>query len=254
MKRELEMIPLDSEIFKFDCHKGLSCFTECCSKLDLLLTPYDVLRIKNRLNMDSKSFIDEYTDMDLEDYPPFPILKLKMREDGRCPFLREDGCSIYEDRPSACRLYPLARASMIVGADNKERFFLIRDEKCLGLNEEREWKIKDWLRHEGVEEYDRFNFPWFEIVTSSEELPAESRERLFKKMKAFFMASYDLDNFKRLILTEKFFQIYNVPPSVREKVFTDEKELLYLSFEWIRFVLYGKRGAVINPMDRSQEM
>ena len=50
------LIPLEGNRFRFRCHKEIPCFTECCAKLDLLLTPYDVLRIKNRLKIDSEEF------------------------------------------------------------------------------------------------------------------------------------------------------------------------------------------------------
>ena len=32
--------------FRFSCHKGLSCFTQCCGDVNIFLTPYDVLRLK----------------------------------------------------------------------------------------------------------------------------------------------------------------------------------------------------------------
>jgi len=32
--------------FKFRCHPGISCFTECCGKTTIILTPYDILRLK----------------------------------------------------------------------------------------------------------------------------------------------------------------------------------------------------------------
>ena len=40
--------------FKFRCHPGISCFTECCGKTTIILTPYDILRLKNRLNMKAR--------------------------------------------------------------------------------------------------------------------------------------------------------------------------------------------------------
>ena len=239
------LFPIEEGKFNFMCHKGLPCFTKCCFNLNLILTPYDVLRIRKRLNIDSNTFIDTYADIDMEEYPPFPVLKLRMMDkDKRCPFLTKEGCSIYEDRPTACRLYPLARASTSTGKEVKERFFLIKEDHCLGLKENKQWEIKEWIRHEGVEEYDKFNFPWFEIVTSSDELLPAVKDNLFKNMKAFFMASYNLESFKKYILTDKFFKIYNVPEQYRN--ISEDTDVLSLSLEWIRFVLYGKKGNIIS--------
>ena len=34
------------DTFRFGCGPHVPCFTECCGKLELVLTPYDVLRLK----------------------------------------------------------------------------------------------------------------------------------------------------------------------------------------------------------------
>lgn len=195
----------------------------------------------------SDEFLDRYTNISLEEYPPFPIIKLRMKEDGSCPFVKPYGCSIYEDRPSACRLYPLARASMLVGHDKRDSFFIVKEEHCLGYEEDKIWKIDEWLRHEGIYHYDRFNIPWFEIITSYNGAAHISEDQFFKRIQAFYMASYDLDRFKRLIFNSGFFEMYRIPPSVKRKVGQDDTSLLKLSFEWLRFVLYGKVGDSIRP-------
>jgi len=33
--------------FKFECHKGVKCFTKCCRGINIVLTPYDIIRLKN---------------------------------------------------------------------------------------------------------------------------------------------------------------------------------------------------------------
>ncbi|HLA49892.1 MAG TPA: YkgJ family cysteine cluster protein, partial [Thermodesulfovibrionia bacterium] len=53
-------LTLDSK-FKFRCHKAIKCFTKCCSNIDILLTPYDILRLKNRLRLSSGEFLSKYT-------------------------------------------------------------------------------------------------------------------------------------------------------------------------------------------------
>ena len=30
--------------FKFRCHKGVKCFTACCSNINIVLPPYDLVR------------------------------------------------------------------------------------------------------------------------------------------------------------------------------------------------------------------
>ena len=37
----------------------IACFTRCCRNIDILLTPYDVIRMKNRLGITSTEFLAE---------------------------------------------------------------------------------------------------------------------------------------------------------------------------------------------------
>ena len=146
--------PFKGNTFCFSCHKDIPCFTECCAKLHLTLTPYDILRIKNRLEISSNDFLDKFTDVTIENNRRFPMIKLKMNEDEKqvCPFVSREGCLIYDDRPGACRLYPLGRAStMIHGEKNaREKFFIINEAHCMGLQEKDSWLLNDWLNHEGI--------------------------------------------------------------------------------------------------------
>jgi len=43
----------------------------------------------------------------------YPVILLQMRDNEKksCPFVTAEGCSVYPDRPWACRMYPLGLAS-----------------------------------------------------------------------------------------------------------------------------------------------
>ena len=47
--------------FNFRCHKDISCFNKCCGDLDIFLTPYDIIRIKNSLKITSSQLLDNHT-------------------------------------------------------------------------------------------------------------------------------------------------------------------------------------------------
>ncbi|MEJ2156868.1 MAG: YkgJ family cysteine cluster protein, partial [Desulfobacteraceae bacterium] len=103
-----------SSKFKFKCHPGVSCFTECCRGTQIILTPYDVIRLKTRLDLPSDQFLAIYTEPHVLEKTDLPVVTLKHMDDDKesCPFVREDGCILYEDRPTACRYYPLGVASL----------------------------------------------------------------------------------------------------------------------------------------------
>ncbi|MDY6911644.1 MAG: YkgJ family cysteine cluster protein, partial [Chloroflexota bacterium] len=103
--------------FKFACHPGVPCFGKCCANVNIFLTPYDVLRMKTALGISSTEFLEKYTiPLSLEENQ-LPVILLKMAEDAekKCPFVSDEGCTIYNDRPWSCRMYPLGLASSKTG-------------------------------------------------------------------------------------------------------------------------------------------
>ena len=91
--------------FRFDCHPSVPCFTECCRSLNLLLTPYDIMRLKNRLSLPSGEFLESHGEIRFDEQRKLPMVYLKMLDNERqtCPFVKEQGCQVYEDpaRPHA---------------------------------------------------------------------------------------------------------------------------------------------------------
>ncbi len=78
-----------------DC---LSC-ANCCKTTSPIFLPKDIDRLARRFRLRPAAFIEEYLELDKEgDY----VLR-----QAPCPFLGADNyCSVYEDRPRACREYP----------------------------------------------------------------------------------------------------------------------------------------------------
>lgn len=80
---------------KIDC---LQC-ANCCKTTSPLFRDVDIRRIAKRLRMPESRFISQYLRIDEDnDY---------VLQSSPCTFLGADNmCSIYEDRPLACREYP----------------------------------------------------------------------------------------------------------------------------------------------------
>ncbi|MBW1800582.1 MAG: YkgJ family cysteine cluster protein [Deltaproteobacteria bacterium] len=235
--------PLTTKTFRFRCHKDIRCFNECCADLKLVLTPYDILRMKNRLGMDSSEFLDQFTRTIYDKSSRFPRAYLKMKEDERktCSFVTPGGCSIYEDRPGACRIYPLGRAALKVESEKnaRERFFMVKEDHCLGFQENREWNIEEWMSAEGLDEYNAMNDQWLDILTSQKDLGPP--DHVPKKIQMFAMASYNLDQFRNFIFKSRFFDLFEVSPDLKEKMAEDDVTLMTFAFDWLRFSLFGEK-------------
>jgi Fe-S-cluster containining protein len=239
---------MKGETFRFRCHKGIDCFTKCCADLKLVLTPYDIIRIKKRLQMHSSDFLEQYTEFKVENNQQFPKVFLRMSTyDGKCPFVRSDGCCIYEDRPGACRIYPIGRASLKVssGQDTLEKFFLVREEHCLGFKEDRLWTIKEWLANEGLDEYNAMNDCWLEIISGRRSLGTGIEAT--RKIQMFSMASYNIDQFRDFVFNSRLFDLFEVEAEAKEKMASDDSALLKFAIEWIKFSVFEEKSATLKP-------
>ncbi|MBI4773570.1 MAG: YkgJ family cysteine cluster protein [Deltaproteobacteria bacterium] len=241
--KEASLEPLESKHFRFDCHPEVPCFTECCADLNLALTPYDILRLKKRLQLDASQFIDQYAEPAIEQMHRLPRLRLRMNDGGRkpCPFVTEKGCSVYDDRPSACRIYPLGRATAKSKSGASaviERFFLVKEEHCKGFEESREWTVEDWTSDQGLDSYQKFNDLWMEIVTHQGSIGAG--DVATRNAQMFFMASYNLEAFRRFVFNTSFLQSFEVDDDTVRRIRQDDEELLEFAIKWVRFALFGE--------------
>lgn len=239
----VETARLDPETkFKFRCHKDIKCFTRCCSNIDIMLTPYDVLRLKNRLGLTSEEFIIKHTikRVDEASSHPYAYLRMAEGEDRLCPFLNgAEGCGVYEDRPVSCRYYPIGQATLKKRVEeemvHEEFYFFIREEHCLGYQEDTPWTVQSWRDDQGSAQYDEMNREW-KMILMRRNLPGKPGLDP-KKQDQFFMASYDLDRFGRFVFESKFLEIFDIPEAEVELIRNDETELMKFAFKYIKYVL-----------------
>ena len=240
--------------FRFQCRKGIACFTKCCADLRLVLTPYDILRVKNHLKLSSDAFLERYTNTSYDPNARFPKVLLKMEEGENkpCPFVTSEGCTIYEDRPGACRIYPIGRASLKAGQGKsaREKFFLIQEEHCLGFQENREWTIEEWMAGEGLDEYNAMNDKWLEILTSPLSLGTGKETK--HKLQMFCMASYNLDKFRAFVFKSNFFRLFEVNSALKDTMAYDDMGLLHFAMDWMKFSLFGQKTIKIKKACKPQ--
>lgn len=231
---------LDSS-FKFRCHKDISCFNRCCKNTDILLTPYDVIRIKNRLGISSEEFLTKYTltHIDEGSSHPFAVLRSMDEEEGKCAFLTPEGCSIYEDRPANCRYFPLGKGLMVKDSEKgpvpADFYFFIREPNCLGYEDDKEWTIETWRIEQGVDVYDEMNKEWNQIQLRRDNPGQPKLEK--DKQPLIYMASYNMDRFRKFVFESKLLDILDVDNETVEKIKTDEIALMKFGFKYLKYIL-----------------
>jgi Fe-S-cluster containining protein len=236
--------PLGSSIFNFDCHPGVACFTVCCKNVNLTLYPYDIIRLKNHLYIDSEDFIRTHTFLVKGDNPFFPTVKLKLNEDveSSCPFLSKQGCTVYSNRPSACRTYPLERG--VMGSSErstiKDVYFLTDHSYCLGHNEPKELDVNTWIRSQQLHDYNTMNGLWAEIDILFRDNPWKGEGAGGEKQQLAFMVCYNIDGFRRFCDTHKLFEQFKLAKDFKNRIKNEDSELMKFGFEWLKRILTGQ--------------
>ena len=244
-----EMKPLGDTIFSFKCHSGVSCFTVCCKNVDLDLYPYDILRLKNNLSIDSERFMRSYTELKTGNNPYFPTVKLKLESSGAdksCPFLVEKGCSVYRDRPSACRTYPLERAvdREIKRGRVDDFYFLTNHDYCKGHFEQEQLNVKQWIRSQQLDQFNQMNDRWAEVDTLFASNPWKGEGSGGPKQQLAFMACYDIDGFRKFINQQRITDHYMIKNQTKKRFEKYDEELLKFGFEWLKDILGGTTSLI----------
>lgn len=242
------MVPLGNEEFQFSCHAGVDCFMSCCKNVDMILYPYDIVRLKNCLKIDSESCMRLYTRLVKGEHPYFPAVMLKLNDDEEkaCPFLAEGGCSVYHERPSACRTYPLERAVDRTSACGRCRdyYFLTAHGYCMGHQEENFYSVTQWIREQQLQEYNSMNDRWAELDTLFATNPWKGEGSGGPKQQMAFMVCYDVDGFRALVLRQQLFDQFRLSRDQRERVLSDDSVLLQFGFEWLKFFFTGSSSLI----------
>jgi len=244
MDNDDHMIPLSLEdTFRFACSEQVPCYNECCQDLNQYLTPYDILRLKNHLELASSIFLESYTAQHTGPESGLPIITLKTdhTQGLKCPFVTPAGCSVYESRPSACRAYPVMRVvsrSRKTGRLN-EQYLLLQEPHCLGFDQEQTQTVEEWIESQGLSIYNQMNDMMMEIISLKNQLIPGQLD--IKSSVAFHMACYDLDTFRSHIFEKGIIEDRNLTNETLEALKSDDEALLKFGLHWIKETLFGVR-------------
>ncbi|MBA3008022.1 MAG: YkgJ family cysteine cluster protein [Proteobacteria bacterium] len=237
------MVPLGIEKFQFSCHAGVQCYMSCCKNVDMFLYPYDIVRLKKSLKIDSESFMRLYTRLVKGSHPYFPAVMLKLNNDEEksCPFLAEGGCSVYHDRPSACRTYPLERAvdRLLARGRSRDYYFLTDHAYCLGHKEEKFYSVTQWIRDQQLQDYNGMNDRWTELDTIFSLNPWKGEGSGGPKQQMAFMVCYDVDGFRSLAHRKHLFDQFRLTKDQKDRIQIDDTALLQFGFDWLKLFLTG---------------
>ena len=229
-----QLIPGDT--FSFLCHDRVSCFTDCCRELELVLTPYDVLRLRQATGLSSSTLHERYIVEEHEAEGIFPRFYLTMVDNGKasCVFVNDEGCSIYHHRPGACRTYPLGRGTTRKADKVGEQFILLQEPHCRGFQEKTVQTVQSFMTSQNLEPFNRFN-DRLTAITQHRAIkdgmrPTDEQIRLYR------LALYDLDTFRAQLADNRI----EPPQAIPEAVYENDELLLEFALQFVERHLFKR--------------
>jgi Fe-S-cluster containining protein len=230
--------------FSFSCGPSVSCFNRCCWDLNQFLTPYDILRLKQGLKLPSGAFLARYCLVHDGPETGLPVVSFRTDPaDGhRCPFVADQGCRVYADRPSSCRSYPLMRLASRSRETGRitERFFLLKEPHCRGCETDRRLTVRQWVEDQGLGEYNEMNDRILVLISLKNRTrpgPLSLADRHL-----FVTALYDLDEFRRQRYKAHLADDERFDADLRRAAGTGDTALLKLAVEWVKEELFSEGG------------
>jgi Fe-S-cluster containining protein len=235
------------DFFRFNCNENMGCFTRCCRDITIFLTPYDVLRMKNKLHMSSGEFLAGYTVTLIGDTGlPIVVLKMMDDEEKRCPFVKSSGCMIYPDRPWACRIYPLQpESTQLTEKAGKAYYSVMNVPFCLGLEVDRTLSLTEYIEEQGIPVYMEMEALFKKISTNERLIKEKITNKKIQEM--YFMACYDLDRFRRFLLESTFLDRFDVEPQKIEEIKSDDVALNRFAIQWLEYGLLAQDAMTVKP-------
>jgi ribosomal protein S2 len=223
---------------------GVVDMTRLPGALFVVDTKKEAIAVKEarRLGIPTKEFLDTHTLMPITKDLHLPVVLLRMGDGParRCPFVGEKGCTVYEDRPWACRMYPLGMAlpPARAGVTPAPIYFVFEEDFCQGRGEKSPWTVEAWRADQGLDERDVLEAGFQEIVSHPWFIGGRQLDP--RRMDMYFTACYDLDTFRRLVLSTGFLRRFHLEDGLVDQLAQDDEVLLRFAFRWLRFALFAE--------------
>ena len=154
--------------FSFHCTQCGKC---CIHREDILLNAKDLYKIAKHLKLSPEQVIAQYCEVYIGDSSRLPVVRLNPRGAvHRCPFLKNQKCSIHQVKPVVCAMFPLGRAIRIqldqqvkTEMTTSKIEYIFNHPECGDRSETQ--TVRDWLNMFEVPIDDEFFIRWQQTLS-----------------------------------------------------------------------------------------
>jgi len=185
-----------ADMVKADCAGCAGC-SACCHDMgsSIVLDPLDVCRLTRKLSCSFEALLADKIELNVVDGVILPNLKMdEQRKGSPCVFLDMDGrCSVHEDRPGICRIFPLGRVYEDGGFS-----YILQVHECAKTNRSKV-KVSKWIDTPELAKNQRFLADWhFFLKEIHQKLQDSGDEALIRRtamelLQYFYIEPYRAD-------------------------------------------------------------
>ena len=185
-----------NDMVKADCDDCKGC-SACCHGMgsSIVLDPLDVHRLMSHFQTRFEVLLEDKIELNIVDGVILPNLKMNMQAEGEpCVFLDAEGrCSIHEDRPGICRIFPLGRVY-----ENNSFSYILQIHECQKENRSKV-KVSKWIDTPDLKKNQQFITDWHYFLKAAQaRLAAGGEEELIKRiamqiLQYFYIEPYHTD-------------------------------------------------------------
>jgi len=177
------------EAFSFGC---VGCGKCCTFREDILLSPLDLFKMANYLNVTIDAFLHTYCDCYIGEETRLPLVRIQPQGSFKtCPLNSGGKCLVHAAKPYVCACYPLGFFTM----DGAAAYFLQPD--ICNKKPQQAQTVRQWLAAHGILDDEDFVKSWHaytcKISTMLRKLQGGTRKKLVKILHEKLYLAYDLE-------------------------------------------------------------
>ena len=124
---------------------------------------------------------------------------------------------------------------------DKTEYLLVKEEHCKGHEEDRELTVDEYRKEQEVAEFDKLNREWLQLILKKRSAgPPTVGKPSDMSLQLFFMASYDIDRFRRFVQSDSFQNSYDLGAEVLNELETNDIALMQFGMHFLKQVLFGE--------------
>ena len=115
---------------------------------------------------------------------------------------------------------------------------VLQESHCLGFREDRKQTATQWMDEQKIADYNVINDQMMQLIGLKNRLMPGPLD--LKSGHLFYLALYDLDNFRSQIKANGLLNDFQVNSPAMEKAMEDDVALLELGMKWVKKVLFNQ--------------